>query len=65
MSESRLHHAYSRAFDTPRHASALIAADRPARDAAIKHLWGAILHHGTSFTAAAPAALQRRWDPPA
>ncbi|BBH71642.1 hypothetical protein ACTI_83270 [Actinoplanes sp. OR16] len=46
-------HAYGRATDTPGHLAAL-ASGSPA---ALGHLWGAIIHQGTPWTATAPAAL--------
>lgn len=50
-------HAYGFATDTPRHLAALRDGDDDARTAALKHLWSAILHQGTPFTATPPAAL--------
>jgi hypothetical protein len=54
---SRLHHAYGRATDTPGHLRALLTNDDVARKAALDHLWSAILHQGTPWTATAPTAL--------
>lgn len=50
-----LEHAYGRATDTPKHLQALFAQDQPAINSAIGHLFGAIIHQGTPWTATAPA----------
>ncbi len=54
---SRLHHAYGRATDTPGYLRALLREDRESRESAMEHLWSAIIHQGTPWTATAPAAL--------
>jgi hypothetical protein len=54
---SRLHHAYGRATDTPAHLRALLQEDLEARKKAMAHLWSAIIHQGTPWTATEPAAL--------
>lgn len=54
---SRLYHAYGPAVDTPQHLRALVAGDSAARQAAVSHLWSAIIHQGTPWTATGPAAL--------
>jgi hypothetical protein len=54
---SRLHHAYGRATDTPRHLRALLEADPSGREEAMGHLWSAIIHQGTPWTATGPVAL--------
>ncbi|MDB6153950.1 MAG: hypothetical protein JWL90_2403 [Chthoniobacteraceae bacterium] len=53
---SRLQHAYGRATDTPKHLRALLEKDAEARKEAIFHLWSAVIHQGTPWTATAPAA---------
>ncbi|BAL91080.1 hypothetical protein AMIS_58600 [Actinoplanes missouriensis 431] len=50
-------HAYGQATDTPAHLDALAGGDPAALDAAVHHLWSAIIHQGTPWTATAPAAL--------
>ncbi len=55
---SDLYHAYGVATDTPRHLAALVGDDRQARAAAIEHLFGAVIHHGTPWSATAPVALE-------
>src|SRR5688572_33357142 len=54
---SRLHHAYGRATDTPGHLSALLNEDLESRKKALDHLWSAVIHQGTPWTATGPAAL--------
>jgi hypothetical protein len=54
---SRLHHAYGRATDTPGHLRALLREDAESRNQAMTHLWSAIIHQGTPWTATGPAAL--------
>jgi hypothetical protein len=54
---SRLHHAYGRATDTPGHLRALLDEHPEARKNALSHLWSAIIHQGTPWTATGPAAL--------
>jgi hypothetical protein len=54
---SKLHHAYGRATDTPDHLRALIGEDPGARRRAVAHLWSAVIHQGTPWTATEPAAL--------
>ncbi|KAB8145826.1 hypothetical protein F8S13_01740 [Chloroflexia bacterium SDU3-3] len=53
----RLYHAYGRATDTPEHLRALLGQQEAARRHAIAHLWSAIIHQGTPWTATAPTAL--------
>src|SRR5689334_16305580 len=53
---SDLYHAYGVATDTPRHLAALVGDDPQARDAALVHLFGAIIHQGTPWSATAPTA---------
>jgi hypothetical protein len=55
---SDLYHAYGVAVDTPRHLAALVGMDRRERAAALDHLFGAVIHHGTPWSATAPAALE-------
>jgi hypothetical protein len=54
---TRLHHAYGRATDTPGHLRALLEEDPAARKQAVQHLWSAIIHQGTPWTATGPTAL--------
>lgn len=54
---SRLSHAYGRATDTPAHLRALIQEDTESRENAMSHLWSAIIHQGTPWTATKPVAL--------
>jgi hypothetical protein len=54
---SRLHHAYGRATDTPGQLRALLQEDPESRRKALSHLWSAIIHQGTPWTATGPAAL--------
>ncbi len=54
---SRLHHAYGRATDTPKHLRALLEEDADSRKEAVFHLWSAIIHQGTPWTATAPVAM--------
>jgi hypothetical protein len=54
---SSLMHAYGSAVATPGHLRALVGSDNAAREAALSHLNGAVLHQGTPWTATAPAAL--------
>ncbi|GAA4256706.1 hypothetical protein GCM10022255_070600 [Dactylosporangium darangshiense] len=51
-----LFHAYGRAVDTPAHLEALTSDDHEARTAAFRHLWSAVIHQGTPWTATPPAA---------
>ncbi|MDB6173171.1 MAG: hypothetical protein JWL59_2482 [Chthoniobacteraceae bacterium] len=53
---SRLQHAYGHATDTPKHLRALLEKDAEARKEAIFHLWSAVIHQGTPWTATAPTA---------
>ena len=53
----RLHHAYGRASDTPGHLRALLGDDPKGRDEAIDHLFSAIIHQETPWTATGPVAL--------
>ncbi|GAA1633612.1 hypothetical protein ACFQY4_16845 [Catellatospora bangladeshensis] len=50
-------HAYGRADDTPAHLAALAERDPAGRSAALNHLWSAVLHQGTPWTATPPAAV--------
>ncbi|MFE9193498.1 hypothetical protein ACFYL6_28260 [Micromonospora sp. NPDC007208] len=50
-------HAYGLAVDTPGHLAALVGDDPVARARAIEHLWSAIIHQGTPWTATPPVAL--------
>ena len=54
---SRLYHAYGRAIDTPEHLRALLREDSESREKAMEHLWHAVIHQGTAWTATGPAAL--------
>jgi hypothetical protein len=54
---SRLHHAYGRATDTPGHLRALLQEDPESRNNAMSHLWSAIIHQGTPWSATGPVAL--------
>jgi hypothetical protein len=54
---SKLHHAYGRATETPGHLRALLREDAESRKQAMSHLWSAIIHQGTPWTATGPAAL--------
>jgi hypothetical protein len=54
---SKFHHAYGRATDTPDHLHALLHGDENACKSALEHLWSAIIHQGTPWTATAPVAL--------
>ncbi len=55
---SDLYHAYGVATDTPRYLAALMADDRGVRAAALDHLFGAVIHQGTPWSATAPVALE-------
>jgi hypothetical protein len=52
-----LYHAYGYALDTPEHLRALLEKDSTKRRAALNHLWSAIIHQGTPWTATGPVAL--------
>jgi hypothetical protein len=52
-----LSHAFGPATDTPGHLRALLSDDVTARDDAVDHLFGSVLHQGTIYPATAPAAL--------
>ena len=54
---SKLYHAYGPATDTPGHLRALLGEDLESRKRAMSHLWSAIIHQGTPWTATGPAAL--------
>jgi hypothetical protein len=53
----KLHHAYGPAVDTPEHLRALLKPESAPREAALKHLWSAIIHQGTPWSATGPVAL--------
>jgi hypothetical protein len=55
---SGLYHAYGVATDTPSHLAALVAGDPKMRAAALDHLFGAVIHQGTPWSATAPVALE-------
>jgi hypothetical protein len=55
---SDLYHAYGVATDTPRHLAALRSEDVKAREAALEHLFGAVIHQGTPWSATASTALE-------
>lgn len=50
-------HAYGRASDTPGHLAALAGGDAASVSAALEHLWSAVIHQGTPWTATPPAAV--------
>ncbi|MEU6078496.1 hypothetical protein [Micromonospora sp. NPDC047074] len=50
-------HAYGWASDTPGHLAALAGDDAAGRRAALEHLWSAVIHQGTPWTATPPAAV--------
>jgi hypothetical protein len=52
---SSLEHSYGPATDTPGHLWALEHGDAEGREAAVRHLWGAILHQGAVLSAGPPA----------
>ncbi|MFI7533724.1 hypothetical protein [Streptosporangium sp. NPDC049376] len=54
---SRLFHAYGVAVDVPAHLDALVGDDERARVKAVDHLWAAVIHQGTPWSATPPAAL--------
>ncbi|MEU1879255.1 hypothetical protein ABZ470_18225 [Streptosporangium sp. NPDC020072] len=54
---SRLFHAYGVAVDVPAHLEALAGDDERARVKAVDHLWAAVIHQGTPWSATPPAAL--------
>lgn len=54
---SRLSHAYGAATDTPAHLRALVSGDAVAQQAALDHLWAAVIHQGTPWTVTPVAAL--------
>jgi hypothetical protein len=54
---ARLRHAYGRATDTPGYLRALLEQDPQLRRKAMSHLWSAVIHQGTPWTATGPAAL--------
>ena len=58
MNFDGLMHAYGAATDTAGHLAALTGDDTAAREAALGHLWSAIIHQGTPWTATPPAALE-------
>jgi hypothetical protein len=54
---SRMSHAYGAATDTPAHLRALVSGDTVAQQAALDHLWAAVIHQGTPWTVTPVAAL--------
>ena len=64
---SRLFHAYGMAEDTPGHLRHLVDDDASLREAAIEHLYAAVLHQGTiySVTPSAVRVLIELLDEPA
>ncbi|MFF4988057.1 hypothetical protein ACFY19_12760 [Streptosporangium saharense] len=54
---SRLFHAYGAASDVPAHLEALVGDDDRAREEAVDHLWAAVIHQGTPWSATPPTAL--------
>jgi hypothetical protein len=58
---SRLLHAYGFATDTPAHLRALLTDDPEARRQALNHLWGAIIHQGTAWTATSKHCVDHDW----
>ncbi|MEV7008693.1 hypothetical protein [Streptosporangium sp. NPDC051022] len=54
---TRLFHAYGVASDTPAHLRALAGDGEEARAEAVDHLFGAVIHQGTPWSATPPAAL--------
>lgn len=52
----RLLHAHGFATDTPDHLRALTGDDAAAREAAVEHLAGAVIHEGTPWPATGPVA---------
>lgn len=54
---SSLAHAYGAANDTPAHLRALVSGDTVAQQAALDHLWAAVIHQGTPWTVTPIAAL--------
>jgi hypothetical protein len=54
---SRLYHAYGRATDTPGHLRSLLREDLEPREQAMEHLFSAVIHQGSPWTATGPAAL--------
>jgi len=53
---AKLYHAYGSAADTPKHLRALLDEDAGGREAALDHLWSAVIHQGTPWTVTGPAA---------
>jgi hypothetical protein len=51
-----LEHAYGPATTTPAYLRALLATDRAVRNEAVEHLWSAVTHQGTVYSATAAAA---------
>ncbi len=54
---SKLHHAYGRAIDTPDLLRSFWKDDPGGCKRAVGHLWSAVLHQSTLYTATGPAAL--------
>lgn len=52
---SALEHAYGPATTTPSYLRALLSADIAVRNEAVEHLWSAITHQGTVYSATAAA----------
>ena len=50
-------HAYGRATDTPEHLRALVTGDDDEVARAMDHLWSAVIHQGTPWTATGPVAV--------
>ena len=50
----RLLHAYGLATDTPQQLAAITGDDDDAADRAFEHLWNAVLHQGSIYTATGP-----------
>jgi hypothetical protein len=51
-----LEHAYGAATTTPAYLRALLATDPAIRNEAVEHLWSAVTHQGTVYSATAAAA---------
>jgi len=55
---AHLSHAYGPATDTPGHLDHLLSPNAGERERALDHLWGAVLHQGTTYPVTAPAAVR-------